>query len=106
MTATHVEVLFFDGCPNSQRVLARIDDLLADTDATVELRRVEDTAAAERECFLGSPTIRVNGIDVDPGTANRTDYGMKCRLYTTNDGLQGVPPDAWIQDAFARARKP
>ena len=65
--------------------------------APIEQRRVE--SAAERERFLGSPTLRVDGVDIDPGAGERTDYGLKCRLYPTNQGLRGAPPDEWVLDA-------
>ena len=98
-----VEVLYFDGCPSHETVLPRVRELLARAGVAtdVELRRVESVEAAERERFLGSPTIRVNGRDIDPTAEQRTDYGLKCRLYATGDGLRGVPPDAWIADAIA-----
>jgi len=51
--------------------------------------------AAERERFLGSPSVRVNQEDIEPGAEERRDFGMKCRLYVTPDGLSGLPPDRW-----------
>jgi hypothetical protein len=104
-----VELLYFDGCPSHEALLPRLRALLADAGVTaeVELRRVESAEAAERERFLGSPTLRIDGRDIEPAAAERTDYGVKCRLYATEDGLQGTPPDAWIRDALAtRAESP
>jgi hypothetical protein len=102
-----VEVLYFDGCPNHEALLPRLRELLAiaDGDIDVRLRRVADADAAERERFLGSPTVRVNGEDVEPGADERTDFGMKCRLFATENGLQGVPADAWVLAALKRARE-
>lgn len=101
-----VEVLYFDGCPNHEAFLPRLRELLADLGAPtdIELRRVESPDAAEHERFLGSPTIRIDGHDVDPTAAGRDDFGLKCRLYATDDGLRGTPPDAWIIDAVRRRR--
>jgi hypothetical protein len=98
-----IELLYFDGCPNHEPLVPRLHDLLARADvrARVERRRVESVEDAERERFLGSPTIRIDGRDVDPGAEHRDDYGMKCRLYATDDGLRGTPPDAWILQAIA-----
>jgi hypothetical protein len=98
-----IELLYFDGCPNHEAFVPHLRELLtgARIDATIELRRVESVEDAERECFLGSPTVRVDGRDVDPGAQQRSDYGMKCRLYATEDGLRGTPPDAWILDAIS-----
>jgi hypothetical protein len=99
-----VEVLYFDGCPSHEALLPRLRGLLLSLGAPtdLELRRVESAEAAERERFLGSPTVRVDGRDIDPSAADRTDFGLKCRLYATDDGLQGTPPDAWIIDAIQR----
>ena len=41
-------------------------------------RVIADPDAAQRERFLGSPTIRVNGRDVDPSADRRRDYGLCC----------------------------
>jgi hypothetical protein len=97
-----VEVLFFEGCPGREACATRLRELLtqANVDVAVEQRRVESDAAAQRERFLGSPTLRINGVDVDPGAGNRTDYGLKCRLYPTSDGLHGAPPDEWVLSAL------
>jgi hypothetical protein len=102
-----IELLYFDGCPNHEALLPHMRGLLAraDVPARIELRRVETVEDAERERFLGSPTVRVGGRDVDPGAEGRDDYGMKCRLYATDEGLRGTPPDAWILDAIARGER-
>lgn len=101
-----VEVLYFDGCPNHEALLPRLRELLAQAgvETEVELRRVEDLEAAERERFLGSPTLRINGEDVEPSAGERVDYGLKCRLFATTDGLQGTPADKWILAALDHAR--
>jgi Alkylmercury lyase len=102
----NVEILYFDGCPNHQALLAHMHDLLQreGISAQVSLRHVSDDNAAQRERFLGSPSVRVNGRDVDPGADRRTDFGMKCRLYQTADGLAGMPPDEWLLQAFGAPR--
>jgi hypothetical protein len=100
-----IELLYFDGCPHHEALLARLRALVAaaGVDAPIVMRRVEDAGAAERERFLGSPTVRVNGDDVEPGAAGRTDFGLTCRLYATPEGLRPVPPDAWLLAALRRA---
>jgi hypothetical protein len=63
---------------------------------------VRDAEAAIRLEFLGSPTVRINGHDVDPAAHDRTDYSFSCRLY----GDSGVPPRALIEQALPSARPP
>jgi hypothetical protein len=100
-----VELLFFDGCPSHEAFLPRLRELLAQAELEVHVaqRRVQSHEAAQRERFLGSPTLRVNGVDVEPGAGDRSDYGLKCRLYPTSEGLRGTPPDEWVVDALQQA---
>ena len=101
-----VELIYFDGCPSYEKLLPRLDALLAANGATeaLTLRRVETEDAAQDKRFLGSPTVRVDGDDVEPGARERTDYGLKCRLYRTADGLEPTPSDDWIVAAVERAQ--
>jgi hypothetical protein len=105
--AVRIEVLYFDGCPNHEQLRERLPRLLEreGIDAEITLRDVPDTEHPQRERFLGSPTIRVDGRDIDPGASNRSDYGLKCRIYQTPNGLTGLPPDQWILDALADHRE-
>jgi len=100
-----IEVLYFDGCPSHEAFLPRLRELLAQAgvDVPIAERRVESDADAQRERFLGSPTLRVDGVDVDPDAGERSDYGLKCRLYRTDEGLSGAPRDEWVLGAVQRA---
>jgi hypothetical protein len=102
--ARAVELLYVAGCPNHEALLPRLRELLrgAGADDVVQLRRISDDGTARREGFLGSPTVRVDGHDVEPGASERSDFGIKCRLYATGDGLRGTPLDEWVLDALAR----
>ena len=98
----NVEVLYFDGCPNHEGLLPRVRELMrrAGVSGEVDRRAISDDEAAQRERFLGSPTVRVNGGDVEPGADRREDFGMKCRLYRDADGFSGQPADHWILAAL------
>ena len=107
MTTPTIELLYFDGCPNHEPVAARLPELLAraGVDASIELRRVESDEDAQRWRFLGSPTLRIGGRDVEPGADEREDFGLKCRLFRTPEGLSGVPLDEWILAALDGASR-
>jgi hypothetical protein len=98
-----VEFLYFDGCPGTERVMPMVGPLAEAAGARVVTRRVETLQEAEAQRFLGSPTVRVDGVDVEPGAEQRTDYGLKCRLYRTAAGLTGVPQEDWVRDALRHA---
>lgn len=93
-----VEVLFLDGCPNHEPLLARVPAVLraAGVDAELVSRRVASEQEARALRFLGSPTVRVEGRDVEPAAATRSDYGLKCRLYRSAEGVSGQPSDQLI----------
>jgi hypothetical protein len=95
---TRVELLYFDGCPNHEPLVARVRELLVERGMpdAVELVRVDSHEEALARGFLGSPSVRVDGVDVAPGAGERDEYGLKCRLYHGRAGLAGVPDDAWI----------
>lgn len=102
--ATRIELLYFDGCPSHERLLPVVRRLADEAGADLALRRIESPDDAERERFLGSPTVRVNGRDVDPHAHQRSDFGLKCRLYRSEEsGLSPVPPSAWIRSALEAA---
>ena len=90
-----IELLYFDGCPNHTELLPHLEQLLTETGRSDEITlvHVETPEQAEEDRFLGSPTVRINGVDVDPTAGERDDFGMKCRLYRTEEGLRGIPPD-------------
>jgi hypothetical protein len=101
-----VELLYFEGCPNHEALLPHLRELLAASGVTADINLVEvqDSAAAERQGFLGSPTLRINGDDVEPGAHLRSDFGLKCRLFATPHGLRGTPADGWVLVALQRAQ--
>ncbi len=100
-----VELLYFDGCPGYTALLPRLRELLAEVNGEAELmlRPVETPEAASSERFLGSPSVRVASRDIEPGADGRDDFGLKCRLYRSNEGLVRTPPEEWIRAALRRA---
>ena len=95
-----IELLYFDGCPSHERLLPLVERVAAEAGAVVVPRRVETPEAAEAERFLGSPTVRVDGVDVDPGAADRDDFGLKCRIYRADGQQSPTPPERWIRAAL------
>ena len=100
-----VEILYFDGCPNHEGARELVEGIAAELGIEPEIRLVEitDAEAAERERFLGSPTIRVDGRDVEPGADARDDVVFACRVYRTEAGFDGRPSPDWVRDALRPA---
>lgn len=102
-----IEILSFDGCPNRDRAIALVSEVVAEAGADVDLRLVDvpDAETAERTRFLGSPTIRVNGRDIEPGAEERREFVRSCRVFRTESGLTGRPDPRWLHAALARATR-
>ena len=102
--APHVELLWWQGCPSTERALSDLRAALAEAGldpAAVDVREVADDAAAERERFPGSPTIRIDGVDPFDGDEA---VGLSCRIYRLADGRVSPTPDpARLREAIGRA---
>ena len=105
MSAPTVELLWWEGCPSTPKALADLRDAMAGVGldpAGIDVREVKTDADAEREGFPGSPTIRVEGRDVQP--ADDEPVGLTCRVYRLRDGRYSPRPDpADVRDALERA---
>lgn len=64
---------------------------------------VTDTASALALRFLGSPSIRVNGLDIEPAARNATEFGLTCRTYVDGSARTGIPPEDAIRRAMVEA---
>jgi len=100
-----VEVLGFRGCPNLDSTREMVERLVAELHVEAEVRWIEvgDPSEAARLRFLGSPSVRVDGLDVEPGFGHRDEYVLSCRVYPGPGGLVGTPPEAWVREALLRA---
>ena len=98
------ENLYFDGCPNHEPAVALVERVDRDLGSGAEVRlvNVPDREAANRLRFLGSPTIRVDGVD--PLTEERNDYALSCRIFTTDHGPAGQPEGAGCAKRSQRQR--
>ena len=62
--------------------------------------RVADSASVVASRFLGSPTVHVNGLDVEPSVQTASQFGVMCRTYLDGSQRQGVPPTELIRRAL------
>ena len=91
-----IEFLWWRECPSSDRaleLLRREVEAAGLGPEAVDVSEVTTEAEAERRQFPGSPTIRVDGGDVDPGGAQEQPFGLTCRVYRRADGRVSPLPD-------------
>lgn len=82
--------------------MERVDQLIRELGIVADVMEVAvpDAASAAAVRFLGSPTIHVNGIDVEPAARNAKLFGLACRFYSSGPVRQGVPPLRLIREAL------
>jgi len=99
----NVEVLYVEGCPNVEPTIERLKKIFQAVrlNPTISLTRVEDAVMATTVGFLGSPTVRINGLDIEPSARQRTAFGMMCRTYEGG----GVPSEYLIRSAIVESQK-
>jgi hypothetical protein len=100
-----IELLYFSSCPNHAQARALVEETVRKRSVPAELVLTEVSSpeeATERH-FLGSPTIRVNDVDIDPTARSSDDFGLKCRLYHDGNHLTGVPPRELLERALSEA---
>ncbi len=97
-----IEVLYFDGCPSHLPTVDLVQRVSDELGVSAQITQVEVTSDDDLEQFrfLGSPTVRVNGVDVEPSARHREEFGFTCRVY--GDG-PGAPPRQMVADAIRRA---
>jgi hypothetical protein len=100
-----IEVLYVEGCPNYRGTLGLVERVRADLGIDAELRTtlIGDQGAADQARFPGSPTVRVDGRDVEPGSEPHAEYTLACRLYRLEHRFAGQPDERWVREALLRA---
>ena len=102
-----IRILIFDGCTHAAEAVERVRKVAQSEGVRepVQVVEVPDEAAAKSERFLGSPSVQIDGLDIDLN--RRGDpYCHGCRVYRSADGASGVPPEEMIRAAIRRAREP
>jgi len=96
-----IEVLYLEDCPNYLLAMNRLRAVLRREGLPADVSEIEvkDAVAAKAWNFLGSPTIRINGLDIDPDYRTVTKTSLACLLYSG-----GLPSEEMIRAALKEAR--
>ena len=100
-----IEFLFWEDCPSHPQAWQLLEEVLGEAglEATIERIEVVTDEEAERWQFPGSPTLRVNGVDVDAAGASQMGTALTCRVYLLEDGrFSPVPSREMIRRALVR----
>ncbi len=104
--SAHIEFLYWNECPSHERALVLLQEAMARhrlSPDQLEVRQIVDEPQAQRERFVGSPTIRIDGDDITPPPEDQP-YALSCRLYRHRNGRPSPLPDFQdLDDALAAA---
>ncbi len=98
-----VEILYFEGCPGAEPTRTLVERVLAEegrTAARVEMVEINDPETARARRFLGSPTVQIEGVDIEPARRADTGYALACRTYQAAERRSGVPPAEIVRAAI------
>lgn len=102
-----ITFLYYEDCPSHDVALDRLQQVMVEekVDAEVEIIKVETDAQAQRLRFVGSPTIRIDGRDIDPVPSDAY-YALTCRAYQLEDGrISPLPSPEMMRRALRSAKK-
>ena len=99
-----IDLLYFDGCANWQDGLENLNTALEreGINAEINLVRVGDNTEAAKLKFLGSPSFRVDSVELWP--EQRNNYNLSCRMYPTPEGIKGAPTVEMLQEKLRPRR--
>ncbi len=104
----NVELLWWEGCPSTDRALVAVQEALGElglSDVEVRMREIKDDGDARETGFVGSPTILIDGADLVPA-ATEEQIGPSCRVYRRRDGrVSPIPDPEDLREALSRAAK-
>jgi hypothetical protein len=103
MTCHVVEIMFTERCPHLREAISRVREATEartpSPEVEVRLVLVETMGEACQLEFLGSPTVRVDGRDVEPNVRSKM-FGLHGRGYFVDGRVERTPPSDWIVQAL------
>jgi hypothetical protein len=97
-----IELFYWAGCPSHPEALELLRDVLRQhgLETEIDLLEVQTDEQARTLGFPGSPTIRIDGRDVDPSGVDSTP-SLTCRVYRLPDGRPSpVPSRTQLEEAL------
>lgn len=97
----NIEILYTPNLTNPDSIVELVENVLFETAISATIQQVE--VSSEKEAvnveFLGSPTIRVDGIDVEPNmTFGKSDFGLRSRSYEKDGQESAIPSRELIEE--------
>ncbi|MDH4102165.1 MAG: hypothetical protein OEW52_09765 [Thermoleophilia bacterium] len=103
--SVRIEILAREDCPGRAMAISVVEKAVAETGVPAEIAVVDVTSQTHAQEYLlpGSPTVRVDGRDVDRQPDGRIEFTLDDRVYRTDRGLAGWPDERWVREALLLA---
>ena len=100
-----ITLMLTENCAHHDESRALVDEAIAETgvDAEVEVVTVRTDEEARAARILGSPTIRVDGRDIEYPENEPEETQPGCRYYNSPAGWQPLPPRGLLVRAIENA---
>ncbi|MCZ2156460.1 MAG: hypothetical protein LC114_21570 [Bryobacterales bacterium] len=97
-----IEIFYFAGCPSYANAADNVREALRleGIAELLDLVPVETQADAQKKRLIGSPTVRIDGCDLEGPLADERGYGLGCRIYQNEQGVAGWPSIALVRRAL------
>jgi hypothetical protein len=103
MSNPKIEFLYWEDCPSHPQALQCLQEVMAELEIESPIEQIEVVTDEDAEwlAFPGSPTIRVDGVDVDAAGAAQMGTALTCRVYVLENGRYSpVPSKEMIRRAL------
>ena len=101
-----IEFLYFEGCPHHEPALQLLKKVMAGEGIASPIKKIDvvSDSMAQEVRFQGSPSIRINGQDIESAGIAEQGFGRKCRIYSVGGVPTGLPPEQSIHNALVEAK--
>ncbi len=91
-----LELQYFEGCPNHKKMSDNLYEAIRGLEDKIEMKEVlvEDEETARKVSFRGSPTILINGEDIE-GIPVPESLTLACRFYP-----EGIPSSKELRNVI------
>ena len=102
-----IDLFISPGCPHAEDARQLVEVAIAESGAaaTFTVHTIADYETARARRYFGSPTIRIDGVEVEYAEREPEEFSTGCRYYNTAEGWQPLPRKELILRGIARARQ-
>ncbi len=99
-----IQFLYFEDCPSYKHALENLSSVLSEQEIQIciEMIPVRSPAEAQQLNFLGSPTIQIDGVDLEGTEALKSGVGYGCRMYENGNQMRGWPSKEQIRGTLKK----